>query len=93
MPIFVVYQQENFSDFDSYSETIGFNMEPYDAWMPGEIAIEYDQLVKAINNALLGEDVYKEERERFRRITHRYIDGNSTERVLTVAREILFEEL
>ena len=77
------------TDLEAYAETRGLMMEPYDAWMPGEIALDYEHLKIAISGALYGEDRYKKDRERLRRITHKYADAKSTERVLNVARELL----
>jgi CDP-glycerol glycerophosphotransferase (TagB/SpsB family) len=76
-------------DLDDYSKTRGLMMEPYDAWMPGEIALDYNQLQKAVVDSLYGEDKFKKDRERLKRITHKYADGNSSERVLALARELL----
>ena len=77
------------TDLDAYAETKGIMMEPYDAWMPGEIALNYEQLRQAISNALFGEDKYKKDRERLKRITHKYTDAKSTERVLALAKELM----
>ncbi|MFD2331506.1 CDP-glycerol glycerophosphotransferase family protein [Cohnella sp. GCM10020058] len=76
-------------DLDEYSKTRGLMMEPYDAWMPGEITLAYNQFQKAIFDSLYGEDKFKQDRERLKRITHKYTDGNSSERVLALARELL----
>lgn len=76
-------------DLDEYAETRGFMTEPYDAWMPGEIALDYPQLTKAIDNALFCEDSYKDDRMRMKRIMHKYTDAKSSQRVLALAREIL----
>lgn len=76
-------------DLDQYSKTRGLMLEPYDAWMPGEIVLDYNQLQQAIIGSLYGEDKFKKDRERLKRITHKYADGNSSERVLTLARNLL----
>lgn len=76
-------------DLDEYSSTRGLMMEPYDAWMPGEIALDYSQFQQAVVDSLFGEDKFKKDRERLKRITHKYADGNSSERVLALARELL----
>ncbi|MCR2806713.1 CDP-glycerol glycerophosphotransferase family protein [Paenibacillus soyae] len=76
-------------DLEDYRETRGLMMEPYDAWMPGEIAVEYKQFQQAVFASLYGEDRFVKDRERLRRITHTYADGNSSERVLALARELL----
>jgi CDP-glycerol glycerophosphotransferase (TagB/SpsB family) len=77
------------TDLDSYSNNKGLMFEPYDAWVPGDIALDYKQLTVAISKALFGEDVYRKDRERLRRITHKYADAKSAERVLMLARELL----
>jgi CDP-glycerol glycerophosphotransferase (TagB/SpsB family) len=77
------------TDLDAYSETRGLMLEPYDAWMPGDIALDYKQFITALDTALFGEDRYKKDRERLKRITHKYDDAKSTERVLSLARKIL----
>jgi len=77
------------TDLESYTESRGLLLEPYDAWMPGEIALDYNQFKRALKNALFGEDSYKTDRLRLKRITHKYTDGKSTERVLKLARELL----
>ncbi|SCY98083.1 CDP-Glycerol:Poly(glycerophosphate) glycerophosphotransferase [Paenibacillus polysaccharolyticus] len=76
-------------DLEDYSQTRGLMMEPYDAWMPGEIALEYSQFEQAVIDSLYGEDKFKKDRERLKRITHKYADGNSSQRVLALARELL----
>ncbi|MDF9850393.1 CDP-glycerol glycerophosphotransferase family protein [Paenibacillus sp. PastM-2] len=76
-------------DLEEYSSTRGLMMEPYDAWMPGEIALDYNQFQQAVSDSLFGEDKFKKDRERLKRITHKYADGNSSERVLALARELL----
>jgi CDP-glycerol glycerophosphotransferase (TagB/SpsB family) len=76
-------------DIEAYEENWGFMLEPYDAWMPGEIALTYTQLLDAIDNALTGRDAYKKDRERLKRMTHKYTDAYSTQRVLNLARELL----
>jgi CDP-glycerol glycerophosphotransferase (TagB/SpsB family) len=77
------------TDLEAYAKTRGLTMEPYEAWMPGEIALTYEELMKALDNALFGKDEYRRERERIKRITHQYIDGKSAERVLELARELM----
>ncbi|MCF7757950.1 CDP-glycerol glycerophosphotransferase family protein [Paenibacillus xylanexedens] len=76
-------------DLDQYSKTRGLMMEPYDAWMPGEIALDYNQFQQAVIDSLYGEDRFKKDRERLKRITHKYADGNSSGRVLALARNLL----
>ncbi|KUP25443.1 CDP-glycerol glycerophosphotransferase family protein [Paenibacillus sp. DMB5] len=76
-------------DLEEYSSTRGLMMEPYDAWMPGEIALDYHQFQQAVVDSLFGEDKFKKDRERLKRITHKYADGNSSERVLALARDLL----
>ena len=77
------------TDLKAYEENRGLMIEPYDAWMPGAIALTYGQLIAAIDNALFGDDMYKTDRERLRRITHKHMDGNSSLRVLALARELM----
>jgi CDP-glycerol glycerophosphotransferase (TagB/SpsB family) len=77
------------TDLEAYIETRGLLLEPYEAWMPGEIALTYEELTNAISKALFGADEYRKDRERLRRISHRYEDANSTERVLRLAQGLL----
>lgn len=77
------------TDLEAYEESRGLVFEPYGAWMPGEIALDSEQLKTAIVNAVFGEDTYKKDRERFKRIAHKYEDANSVRRLLEVARELL----
>lgn len=76
-------------DIEAYIKRWGLMMEPYDAWMPGEIVIDFEPLKEAILNSLFNHDKYKIDREKLRKITHFYTDAKSTERVLTLARKIL----
>ena len=77
------------TDLDAYADNRGLMLDPYDAWMPGEIALDYEQLKNALTNALFGKDKYKKDRERLKQITHKYTDAKSSERVLTLAREMM----
>ena len=76
-------------DIESYRQHTGLMTEPYPEWMPGEITFTCRQLKKAISNALFGEDFYKKDRQRLRKITHKFSDANSTRRVLALAKEII----
>ena len=76
-------------DLEEYAKTRVLLVEPYEAWMPGEVTVTYEQLIAAIDNVLYGNDTYNEDRNRLRKITHRYFDANSTGRVLNVARRLL----
>ncbi|MCW3795117.1 CDP-glycerol glycerophosphotransferase family protein [Paenibacillus sp. LS1] len=76
-------------DLEQYSKTRGLMMEPYDAWMPGEIALDYNQFQQAVIDSLYGDDKFKKDRARLKRITHKYADGNSSKRVLALARNLL----
>ena len=77
------------TDLEEYSETRGLMTEPYDSWMPGEIAVTYDCLKSALYQACYGDDIYKRDRERLKRITHKFHDAKSSERVLSLARDIM----
>jgi len=77
------------TDLETYEETRGIMMAPYDAWATGEVVLDYANLKNAIGDALWGEDKYERDREKIRKITHKYNDNKSTERVLKLAREIL----
>jgi hypothetical protein len=57
--------------------------------MPGEIALTFNQLLVSIDNVLLKEDKFQRDRERLKRITHKYMDAKSTERILAVAKDLM----
>ena len=65
------------------------DLEEYDTFVPGPVAIKPDELIEAIRDALQGGDVRAERRRELRRLVHRYIDARSSERVWMVIREVI----
>ena len=80
-------------DLESYHATKGFSLEPYEEWVPGDIAVEFSDFLNSIKDGLTNPDKYHSEREHIRKITHTYNDGNSTNRVIELIRRCLSEDV
>lgn len=68
-------------DLDTYAQSRGLLLSPYDLWTPGPKALSQTQLQAVIKQALDNPEWYGEERERIARIAHAYRDNQSAERV------------
>ena len=68
-------------DVESYKNTRGLLLEPYEFWIPGDICLNYNELTEKILENLKA-DKNKESREDIRKIVHRHKDSNSTNRVI-----------
>lgn len=71
------------TDKDIYERERGFNLQPYDFWTPG--AKIYTQ--EALEEELILEDVYVQERKVVRDIIHTYQDNNACERVYSEVKQ------
>ncbi len=76
-------------DFNLYTETRGFLLEPYDFWAPGPKCLDQNSLqveiIKNLNNYMY----YSESRKVVRDMMHKYQDGNSTDRVIKLITSVL----
>jgi len=69
------------SNLDNYKKGLGFSVDDPLDYMPGEIIKNEKDLIKYIEKVLTGKDEYKEEREKIKKIYHKYEDNNSSSRV------------
>lgn len=76
-------------DFDTYSKDTGFVYENVFENIIGEHILTVDDFVKFVENVANNNDVLKSERTEKTKLYHKYIDGNSTERVYN----LIIEEL
>ncbi len=76
-------------DLEDYKKVHGLMIEPFDAWAPGEIVTDFNQLKNAIAMAFNKTDDYALKRSLLTHIYHKYTEGNSSERVI----ELLENEL
>lgn len=76
-------------DLTEYSEDRGLLLEPYELWTPGPKSVTQESLQEEILNSLHVKNYYSDERKKLRTIFHKYQDGKSTERVITLIEEIV----
>jgi CDP-glycerol glycerophosphotransferase (TagB/SpsB family) len=68
-------------DYDTYLDERGFSLN-FDSFTPGLKAKSFNQLVRALGLALVGEDRYAYERKRVREDVFDNLDGHSSARVV-----------
>ncbi len=68
-------------DFDTYSKDTGFVFDNVFEYIIGEHILNVDDFITFIKNIAEGKDILKKERKQITNKFHKYIDGNSTERV------------
>jgi CDP-glycerol glycerophosphotransferase len=71
-----------FPDLDEYRETRGLNLEPYEAWFPGPLAVNADELLEEMAHVAGGADPYAERRKWLTRALHAHRDGKASARLL-----------
>ena len=71
-----------FPDLDAYRETRGLNLEPYDAWFPGPLATDADQLLEEMARVAGATDSHAERRKWIARVLHAHRDGKAAPRLL-----------
>jgi CDP-glycerol glycerophosphotransferase (TagB/SpsB family) len=71
-----------FPDIQSYRETRGFNLEPYEDWIPGPLVADCDGLLQELQLLAEGRDSFAEARSTLKARLHRYQDAGSAKRVL-----------
>ena len=69
-------------DYKSYKNGRGFIVDNPLDFMPGEKINNPNDLYTFIDNVFNGVDKYQEERKNLKNKMHKYVDGNSSERVL-----------
>jgi CDP-glycerol glycerophosphotransferase (TagB/SpsB family) len=78
-------------DLDDYRLNKGFMLEPYDEWTPGDKVFDFHSLMQAMTSAIRQPALYEVERKRLSRIIHAYEDGNSTQRVVKLIKDVINE--
>lgn len=76
------------SDVDSYAENRGLMLEPLDFWRPGPVVNRMEELLKALEASLNGQDGYQLARERLMPFVHHYRDAGSTQRLFDLLLEM-----
>jgi CDP-glycerol:poly(glycerophosphate) glycerophosphotransferase len=71
-----------FPDLDEYRSTRGLNLEPYDAWFPGPLVSDADELLEQLASVASGGDPYAEKRDWLTRALHVHQDGKAAPRLL-----------
>lgn len=73
-----------FPDFEAYSRTRGFLLEPVESWLPGRLCTKVPQLLEELGDALRGTNTYAAERERLAAILNPQTAADVTVRVLAL---------
>lgn len=68
-------------DEESYARNRGFILEPLDFWRPGAVVGELSVFEEAVKRAIEGDDGYDKARAKLMPFVHKYVDGNSTQRL------------
>lgn len=76
-------------DIEEYRNDRGLILEPYEHWTPGPKCITQKSLQDAIGKFLLDPTYYKNERKDILYKTHKYIDGNSSQRTWNLIEKVL----
>jgi CDP-glycerol glycerophosphotransferase len=71
-----------FPDIEEYRQRRGLNLEPYEDWAPGPIALDCDSLVELLTNFQAGQDDYASRRSQMLARLHHYQDAGSADRLL-----------
>ncbi|HZU59667.1 MAG TPA: CDP-glycerol glycerophosphotransferase family protein [Solirubrobacteraceae bacterium] len=71
-----------FPDIQRYREARGFNLEPYEDWIPGPLLTQCDGLLDELALLADGQDRFAENRRTLKARLHRYQDAGSARRVL-----------
>ena len=65
----------------------GVSYEPYEAFCPGPMVRNWEEMKVALTNTMEGKDEYEQKRNILRKIFHKYEDGNSTQRTVNMFHE------
>jgi CDP-glycerol glycerophosphotransferase len=68
-------------DFEQYTQTRGFSLEPYDFWAPGPKTTTIEELIDEIQKCISDPAYYERERNTINNLINHYQDGKSCERV------------
>lgn len=71
-----------FPDIQRYRETRGFNLEPYEEWIPGPLVTDGDGLMRELQLLADGQDRFLEPRWAMKARVHIHQDARSAARVL-----------
>jgi len=74
----IVFAPFDMTDYVKHQREFNYN---YNDVTPGPKAKDWDEVLQYIEESLSDPDKYKSERERVRKIFHKYCDGHSSERV------------
>lgn len=73
----------NFYDFVKYQNIRGFSFDPINSILAGDIIKDEETLYKALNNIISNKDEFKTKRKFVRELVHKFIDQNSSERIVS----------
>jgi CDP-glycerol glycerophosphotransferase len=68
-------------DLEDYKKKTGLLLD-YESWTAGHKVLTYKQFVDVIEDILSGKDIYKDKREKLRKMYHTFQTENSCERIL-----------
>jgi CDP-glycerol glycerophosphotransferase len=71
-----------FPDLAQYRSNRGFNLEPYEDWVPGPVVSDVEALADHLARSADGRDDYVEQRQVMHRRLHRHSDAASSDRLL-----------
>ena len=71
-----------FPDFDDYSTSRGFSLDPIEDYLVGPVVGTAEEVLKCLPEIFGGVDAYSDRRSRVRDLFHENADGNATERLL-----------
>jgi hypothetical protein len=73
-----------FPDVQEYRQRRGFNLEPYESWIPGPLVRDINSLVTNLTDFRSGRDPYAANRVMMLQRFHRFTDADSTARLLNL---------
>lgn len=71
-----------FPDVDAYRSSRGINLEPYEEWVPGPMAMDVESLLAHLVSFTTGTDDYEARRGEMLRRFQRFTDAHSADRLL-----------
>jgi CDP-glycerol glycerophosphotransferase len=72
----------SFYDLAEYESSRGFSINPVTNYLAGPVATNVKELFDCLSQVLQGKDAHAEQREKMRKLFHKDIDGNATNRLL-----------
>jgi CDP-glycerol glycerophosphotransferase (TagB/SpsB family) len=71
-----------FADLKEYEDSRGFTVEPVADYFMGPVVTTYPELCKELDQHLAGNDLYADQRQAIRTLSHSHLDAGSGQRLL-----------